>query len=660
MTTPAGSRTGLRRPLAIASVIALISGLLLSFATPASASSRPSVPRTVAVSNQFGTAVVTFTASFSDGGSAITNYTVTASEPGGTYVKECNGTSYRKCNFFGLPTYSTRAVTYQFVVTARNSAGTSPASDPVTLTYPRFIPCYETPAGCGGSSAQNVDSPHGEHGDTGPIECVDDNLDLLARGVGGSVHAVEIDDHCLVIHRFNTSDRFDIFTRPGFAMQILVVGAGGAGGGGSGWEDSTKASGAEPESGAGAGGAGGDVYSADVKVDPATGAFTYTPTDPENIGGSYIYTPGAIPAGTSFSDPAGRTLSTDITVGLGGSSGTAGTSVAGSTAGGQGGAGGESAFGTFKAGGGSGGFGGRGAEGSEPGVQSSSWWLSVRSAGQDGGSNSTHTGFNLGSLPTIEHAAPGGAGATEDGHAPTAVGTTGNGGNGGAGALVKNFFINPTPFGAGGGGGTISPASPPFAAVTGGTGGPEGFGGNGAAGGNGEDALDGFGGGGGGAGGDGSVTVGDSNAGIGGKGGNGVVFVRYLALAAPATPAAPSVVAGDSSAILTITPLADTPDHYIVWVVGEPDKQCTVTPPETSCAIEGLTNGEDYTFETYAWNHAGESDSSTDSLTITPSAETGTLPYTGNNTRSLGSLALIMIGLGGGFTALARRRRTIA
>jgi hypothetical protein len=548
--------------------------------------------------------------------------------------------------------------TYNFSVTARGIGGVGEPSTSVFARTERFVSCTETRT-CGGSSAQGGDSPHGEHGSNGTIECVDDNLDLLARGLGGTAYAMEIDGHCLVLHRFNSSQTFDIVTRPGFPMQILVVGGGGGAGGGSGWEDSSKAPGAEPESGAGAGGAGGNVLSADVLVDPATGAFTYTPTDPGNFDGSYLYTPPAIPAGTSVSDPAGRTLSTEITVGFGGFGGAAGTSIAGSTVGGQGTAGGQSAFGDFRAGGGGGGFGGRGAEGSEIGVQYL-WNLSPREGGQRGGSNAAYFGFNLGSSPTIEHAAPGGAGASEDGHEPTAVGTTGNGGDGGAGVSPRNFFAFSAPtYGSGGGGGTISPSSPPFAAVTGGAGGPEGFGGRGAAGGNGEDALNGFGGGGGGGGTDGSVTVGDSNAGVGGNGGNGVVFVRYLALAVPNTPEAPTAVAGDSSATLTITPLADTPDHYVVWVVGEPAKQCTVTPPETFCVIEGLTNGQSYTFETYAWNQAGESDSSADSLTITPSADAELLPYTGTNTRSLASLALIMIGLGGGFTAFARRRRTI-
>ncbi|MSW46355.1 MAG: hypothetical protein F2837_10545, partial [Actinobacteria bacterium] len=477
MTTPARSKTGLRRPLAIASVIALVSGLFLSFASPASAAVAPGKPTNVAVTIARNTASVTFTAPANTGGVPVSVYTVTA-EHGGTR-RSCAADPTKKplgCTVTSL-SFETR---YDFSVTARGIGGVGDPSTSVSATTPRFISCTETNS-CSGSSAQGADSPHGEHGDTGVIPCVDGNLDLLSRGLGGAMYAVEIDGHCLVLHRFDTSQTFDIVTRPGFAMQVLVVGGGGGAGGGSGWEDSTKAPGAEPESGAGAGGAGGDVYSADVAVDPATGAFTYTPRDPANIDGSYVYTPTAIGPGVGFSDPAGRTLSTDITVGFGGFGGTAGTSTAGSTAGGQGGTGGESAFGSFRAGGGGGGFGGRGAEGSEPRVQSSIGWLSTRSAGQDGGSNSTHFGFNLGSSPTIEHAAPGGAGAAEDGHGPTAVGTTGNGGNGGAGVVPVGFFASSAPtYGSGGGGGTISPASPPFAADTGGSGGPEGYGGNGA------------------------------------------------------------------------------------------------------------------------------------------------------------------------------------
>ena len=136
------------------------------------------------------------------------------------------------------------------------------------------------------------------------------------------------------------------------------------------------------------------------------------------------------------------------------------------------------------------------------------------------------------------------------------------------------------------------------------------------------------------------------------------MYVRYLALATPATPAAPSVVAGNGSATLTITPLAETPDYYMLWVAGDPDKTCAITPPETSCVIEGLTNGESYTFLAFAGNAAGESDASAESVAVTPDISAGTLPYTGSNSRGLASVALTMIGLGGGFTAFARRRRT--
>jgi LPXTG-motif cell wall-anchored protein len=117
-------------------------------------------------------------------------------------------------------------------------------------------------------------------------------------------------------------------------------------------------------------------------------------------------------------------------------------------------------------------------------------------------------------------------------------------------------------------------------------------------------------------------------------------------------------LAGNSSATISITPLADIPDYYMLWVAGDPDKTCTVTPPETSCVIEGLTNGESYTFLAAAGNAAGYSAASAESLETTPDINAGMLPYTGNNTRGLTSVALTLIGLGGAVTALARRRRS--
>ncbi len=504
----------------------------------------------------------------------------------------------------------------------------------------------------------------GGAGATGPIECTDANLDRLARATGGEVHTLEADAHCLVVHRFATSDTFTITARVPFPLETLVVGGGAGGGGGSGWEDRLKAAGAEPDAGGGAGGAGGDVLGGTVDINASTGAFTYTPKD-VGSDGHYSYTPGDVEStgSPSFTDPAGRTLSVPVTVGAGGAGGAPGTSTAGSTVGGQGGSGGDSSFGEFVAYGGSGGFGGRGAEGSESGVQAG-WSPSPRTGGRKGGSNSNFWGGDLGVIPVIDYAAPGGAGASENGHLPIEVGTTGNGGNGGAGVAAIHFSDGMLKLGDGGGGGTISPASPPYAPVVGGAGGNGGragllsVGGAGGAGGDGQDAPDGFGGGGGGGGTDGSVTPGDSNAGRGGDGGAGVVYVRYLAAAAPVAPPAPTVVAGDGSVTLSFERFDDAADYYMLWVAGDPTKTCTITPPATSCVIDGLTNGENYQFLAYSGNAAGESDTSTASVTVAPG--TGTLPYTGNNTRGLASLALTMIGLGGATTALTRRRRTIS
>jgi hypothetical protein len=501
---------------------------------------------------------------------------------------------------------------------------------------------------------------NGGAGGTGPIACTDDNLDLLARATGGEMHALKKDDNCVVVHRFTSNGTFTITTRPGFPLQILVVGAGGGAGGGSGWEDSLKVAGADPDSGAGAGGAGGSVRREDVSVDAATGAFTYTPTETD---GSWLPLVNSRPWTAGYS---ASTLSphAEVVVGSGGKGGAGGSSTTGRSVGSQGASGGDSSFGELIASGGSGGFGGRGGNGGAGGLQISEA-VSRSAGGQRGGSNSDFAGGDIGLSPEYTHGAPGGAGAAENGHLPVVSGEhipfRVDGGAGGSGIVSTDFSPVATSFGDGGGGGTLDPASPPSTSAVGGVGGNKGTGGNGGdggAGGNGQDAPDGFGGGGGGGGTDGSVTVGDSNAGRGGNGGDGAVYVRYAALAAPATPAAPSVVAGNGSATLTITPLAVPPDYYLLWVAGDPSKTCTILPPETSCVIEGLTNGESYTFLAFAGNSAGESDNSPESDAITPDINAGMLPYTGNNTRGLTSVALTLIGLGGAVTALARRRRS--
>ena len=456
---------------------------------------------------------------------------------------------------------------------------------------------------------------------TEEIPCTDDNLDRLGRATGGEMHALVKEGICVIVHRFTSDGTFTLDARRAAPMQVLVVGAGGGGGGGSGWEDSTKASGAEPESGAGAGGAGGTVSGGTVSLDETTGHFTYTPIT--TLGSSGIYgplystppSPAMNPGATDGGAPSMQLVpilkAIPVSSGTGGSAGTAGRSTAGSTVGGQGGRGGDSSFGEFVATGGGGGFGGTGAEGSEPGVQAGAL-PDASSGGQKGGSNAQFMGGDIGTTPTLKHAAPGGAGAGGVGTVPPDCKVTllrcepttvADGGAGGVGFSTDAFTVATTAFGSGGGGGTLDPGSPPFANVAGG---PCGggtdlcVGGTGGAGGDGEDALGwdhcggsgapntggcggtgeeateateaSTGGGGGGGGTDGSVTPGDSNAGKGGRGDNGVVYVRYAAFAEPAE----------------------------------------------------------------------------------------VLPYTGRNSRGLAALALTMIGLGGATTAFARRRRTIA
>ncbi|MBU6330670.1 MAG: hypothetical protein KGR18_12050, partial [Acidobacteria bacterium] len=224
------------------------------------------------------------------------------------------------------------------------------------------------PPGLGGNGGVGGTGGNGGVGGTGPIDCTDANLDRLARASGGEVHALETDAHCVVVHRFTSDGEFRITTRMTYPMQTLVVGGGGGGGAGSGWEDTLKASGAEPDSGAGAGGAGGEVLGADVSVNP-DGSFTYTPRDPSSGDETFIWNGPGLSGAPAF-DADNDTLS--VTVGRGGSGGNAGSSAPGSTVGGQGGNGGASAFGDLIARGGTGGFGGQGAEGATAGVQNGS------------------------------------------------------------------------------------------------------------------------------------------------------------------------------------------------------------------------------------------------------------------------------------------------
>ena len=98
-----------------------------SAVTPAFVAVAPGRPTGVAATAGNGYAVVTFTPPISDGGAAITDYTVTSSS--GNLTGHGSGSGIVVA---GL----TNGVSYTFTVTATNAAGTSPSSAPSTPIAP--------------------------------------------------------------------------------------------------------------------------------------------------------------------------------------------------------------------------------------------------------------------------------------------------------------------------------------------------------------------------------------------------------------------------------------------------------------------------------------------------------------------------------------------
>ena len=97
----------------------------------------------------------------------------------------------------------------------------------------------------------------------------------------------------------------------------------------------------------------------------------------------------------------------------------------------------------------------------------------------------------------------------------------------------------------------------------------------------------------------------------------------------PGIPGTPTVVAGNSSVNVTIVAPAtsssnNSPSSYTVSAFDnsgnllDPAKTCTVTVPNTSCEISGLTNGTLYKFKSTATNPGGTSSASAFSSAATP------------------------------------------
>ncbi len=98
----------------------------------------PSAPRDVSASGGNSEATISWTVPVSDGGSAITGYTVTA-QPGGATCT-ASGASATSCVVHGL----TNGTAYTFSVTATNLAGTSAASPASNSVVPVTVPDVPT------------------------------------------------------------------------------------------------------------------------------------------------------------------------------------------------------------------------------------------------------------------------------------------------------------------------------------------------------------------------------------------------------------------------------------------------------------------------------------------------------------------------------------
>jgi Zn-dependent metalloprotease/fibronectin type 3 domain-containing protein len=118
-----------------------------SVTTP-TASTAPGAPTGLTATAGDAQAVVSWTAPVSDGGSAITGYTVTAS-PGGASVSTAGATS-------GTVSGLANGTAYTFTVTATNSAGTSLASSPSAAVTPRTVPGAPTAVSATPGNAQVV------------------------------------------------------------------------------------------------------------------------------------------------------------------------------------------------------------------------------------------------------------------------------------------------------------------------------------------------------------------------------------------------------------------------------------------------------------------------------------------------------------------------
>ena len=103
---------------------------------------------------------------------------------------------------------------------------------------------------------------------------------------------------------------------------------------------------------------------------------------------------------------------------------------------------------------------------------------------------------------------------------------------------------------------------------------------------------------------------------------NTLITAQWI-LNAPNTPAAPTVVAGDSSATITVVPGSGNggPATSYVVTAAPGGATCTVYSPATTCSISGLDNGTAYTFTSVAHNNSGSAGPSAPSNAVIPATK---------------------------------------
>lgn len=146
--TVGGLTNGVPYTFTVTATNAAGTGPASSASTPVSPRVLPGAPTGVGATPGDASALVSWAAPASDGGSAITGYAVT-STPGS---RTCTTSGALSCTVSGL----TNGLAYGFTVTATNAAGTGPASSASTPVTPSTVPGAPTgvTAAAGNASAQ--------------------------------------------------------------------------------------------------------------------------------------------------------------------------------------------------------------------------------------------------------------------------------------------------------------------------------------------------------------------------------------------------------------------------------------------------------------------------------------------------------------------------